>query len=398
MIKSLNITKKKIKIFNLNFGPQHPSAHGVLRLILELNGEIIQRVDPHIGLLHRGTEKLIENKSVLQSLPYFDRLDYVSMMAQEHAYSIIIEKILNCNVPKRSQYIRVIFNEITRILNHLMSITTHALDVGALTPFLWAFEEREKLMEFYERVSGARMHAAYIRPGGVNQDLPLGLLNDIFIFINQFNSRIQEIEELLTNNRIWKQRLINIGTVNKNKALNLGFSGVMLRASGIQWDLRKNQSYEIYDDLNFDIAMGSNGDCYDRYLVRIEEMRQSINIINQCLNYIPEGDIKTLNNKIVQPNRYLMKTTMEGLIHHFKYYSENILLKPNEIYSAIEAPKGEFGIYLVSNGTNKAYRCKIRAPGFNHLQGLNLMVENSFIADLVTCIGSIDIVFGEIDR
>ena len=398
MIKSLNITKKKIKIFNLNFGPQHPSAHGVLRLILELNGEIIQRVDPHIGLLHRGTEKLIENKSVLQSLPYFDRLDYVSMMAQEHAYSIIIEKILNCNVPKRSQYIRVIFNEITRILNHLMSITTHALDVGALTPFLWAFEEREKLMEFYERVSGARMHAAYIRPGGVNQDLPLGLLNDIFIFINQFNSRIQEIEELLTNNRIWKQRLINIGTINKNKALNLGFSGVMLRASGIQWDLRKNQSYEIYDDLNFDIAMGSNGDCYDRYLVRIEEMRQSINIINQCLNYIPEGDIKTLNNKIVQPSRYLMKTTMEGLIHHFKYYSENILLKPNEIYSAIEAPKGEFGIYLVSNGTNKAYRCKIRAPGFNHLQGLNLMVENSFIADLVTCIGSIDIVFGEIDR
>jgi NADH dehydrogenase I D subunit len=398
MIKSLNLIKKKIKIFNLNFGPQHPSAHGVLRLILELNGEIIQRVDPHIGLLHRGTEKLIENKTVLQSLPYFDRLDYVSMMAQEHAYSIVIEKILNCNIPKRSQYIRVLFNEITRILNHLMSITTHALDVGALTPFLWGFEEREKLIEFYERVSGSRMHAGYIRPGGVNQDLPLGLLNDIFIFINQFNSRIQEIEELLTNNRIWKQRLINIGVVNKDKALNLGFSGVMLRASGIQWDLRKNQSYEIYDDLDFSIPIGNNGDCYDRYIVRIEEMRQSINIINQCLNYIPEGNIKTLNNKIVQPSRYLMKTTMEGLIHHFKYFSEGIILRPNEIYSAVEAPKGEFGIYLVSNGTNKPYRCKIRAPGFNHLQGLNVMVENSFIADLVTCIGSIDIVFGEIDR
>lgn len=398
MFKKVKKKKERLKIFNLNFGPQHPSAHGVLRLILELRGEIIQRVDPHIGLLHRGTEKLIEYKNFLQALPYFDRLDYVSMMAQEHAYSLAIEKALNSEVPLRAQYIRVLFCEITRILNHLMSLTTHALDVGALTPFLWAFEEREKLMEFYERVSGARMHAAYIRPGGVNQDLPLGLLQDIYIFIKQFCSRIDEIEDLLTNNRIWKQRLINIGLISKNQALNLGFSGVMLRASGIQWDLRKNQSYEIYDSLDFDIPTGIYGDCYDRYLIRIEEMRQSVKIIYQCLNNIPAGDIKVRNNKITQPSRALMKTSMESLIHHFKFYSEGFNVPPNEVYSAVEAPKGEFGVFLVTDGTNRPYRCKIRSPGLNHLQGLNLLVENSFIADLVTCIGTIDIVFGEIDR
>jgi NADH dehydrogenase (ubiquinone) Fe-S protein 2 len=398
MFKQVKKKKERLKIFNLNFGPQHPSAHGVLRLILELRGEIIQRVDPHIGLLHRGTEKLIEYKNFLQALPYFDRLDYVSMMAQEHAYSLAIEKALNSTIPLRAQYIRVLFCEITRILNHLMSITTHALDVGALTPFLWAFEEREKLMEFYERVSGARMHAAYIRPGGVNQDLPLGLLEDIYIFIKQFCSRIDEIEDLLTNNRIWKQRLINIGLITKAQAFNLGFSGVMLRASGIQWDLRKDQSYEIYDSLQFDIPIGVYGDCYDRYLVRIEEMRQSVKIIYQCLNNMPGGDIKVRNNKITQPSRSLMKTSMESLIHHFKFYSEGFNVPSNEIYSAVEAPKGEFGVFLVTDGSNRPYRCKIRSPGLNHLQGLNLLVENSFIADLVTCIGTIDIVFGEIDR
>jgi NADH dehydrogenase (ubiquinone) Fe-S protein 2 len=397
-MKKIKKVKHKLKIFNLNFGPQHPSAHGVLRLILELHGEIIQRVDPQIGLLHRGTEKLIEYKTFLQALPYFDRLDYVSMMAQEHAYSLVIEKALNCTIPVRAQFIRVLFCEITRILNHLMSITTHALDVGALTPFLWAFEEREKLMEFYERVSGARMHAAYIRPGGINQDLPLGLLDDIYIFIKQFIARIDEIEELLTLNRIWKQRLINVGVITKKQALNLGFSGVMIRATGIPWDLRKLQSYEIYDQLKFNVPISWNGDCYDRYLIRIEEMRQSVQIIYQCLNLIPGGDIKVRDNKISQPSRILMKSSMESLIHHFKFYSDGFYVPSNEVYCAVEAPKGEFGISLIFDGTNRPYRCKIRSPGLNHLQGLNLMVENSFIADLVTCIGTIDIVFGEIDR
>lgn len=390
--------KQKLKIFNLNFGPQHPSAHGVLRLVLELHGEIIQRADPHIGLLHRGTEKLIEYKTFLQALPYFDRLDYVSMMAQEHAFSLAVEKVVNCKVPRRSQYIRVIFCEITRILNHLMSITTHAMDVGALTPFLWAFEEREKLMGFYERVSGARMHAAYIRPGGVHQDIPVGLLNDIYLFIRQFFFRIDEIEELLTNNRIWKQRLIDVGIVTKKQALDLGFSGVMLRASGVKWDLRKNQSYEIYDKVKFEIPIGYNGDCYDRYKIRLSEMRQSVMIINQCINKIPTGDIKVRNSKITQPPRALMKHSMEGLIHHFKFYSEGFKARPAEVYCAVEAPKGEFGVFLVTDNSNKPYRCKIRSPGLNHLQGLNIMVEGSLIADLVTCIGAIDIVFGEIDR
>jgi NADH dehydrogenase (ubiquinone) Fe-S protein 2 len=356
-----------IKTFNLNFGPQHPSAHGVLRLILELNGEVIKKADAHIGLLHRGTEKLIEHKTFMQALPYFDRLDYVSMMAQEHCFSLAVEKLLNIQVPERAKYIRVIFNEITRILNHLMSLTTHALDVGAVTPFLWAFEEREKLMEFYERASGARMHANYIRIGGVYQDIPRGFLNDLYLFVNQFSSRIDEIEELLTENRIWKQRLINVGIVSKEQALDFGFSGVMLRGSGICWDLRKTQTYEIYNKLNFSIPVGTHGDCFDRYLIRVEEMRQSLNIIAQSINKMPSGLIKLENNKVVPPIKSKIKTSMEALIHHFKIYSEGFLVTPGEIYIATEAPKGEFGVFLVSNGCKKPYKCKIKAPGFLHL-------------------------------
>lgn len=389
---------KKIKNFSINFGPQHPAAHGVLRLILELNGEVVQKADSHIGLLHRGTEKLIEYKNYLQALPYFDRLDYVSMMCQEHAYVLAVEKLLNCNVPLRAQYIRVLFSEITRILNHLLAICCHALDVGAMTPYFWGFEEREKLMEFYERVSGARMHAAYFRPGGVSQDLPKGLLKDIYIFCEQFNTRLDEIEEMLTNNRIWKQRLVDIGIVSAKDALNLGFSGVMLRGSGISWDLRKTQPYEIYNQLKFDIPVGTNGDCYDRYLIRIEEMRQSIRIILQILNKIPKGSIKLDDKKITNPTRIQIKNSMEALIHHFKYYSENITVNSGETYTVIEAPKGEYGVYLISDGTNKPYRCKIKSPGFLHLQALDFIAKNHMIADVVTIIGTLDIVFGEIDR
>lgn len=389
---------KKIKNFSINFGPQHPAAHGVLRLILELNGEVVQKADSHIGLLHRGTEKLIEYKNYLQALPYFDRLDYVSMMCQEHAYVLAIEKLLNCDIPLRAQYIRVLFSEITRILNHLLAVCCHALDVGAMTPYFWGFEEREKLMEFYERVSGARMHAAYFRPGGVNQDLPKGLLNDIYIFCDQFNTRLDEIEEMLTNNRIWKQRLVDIGVVSAKDALNLGFSGVMLRGSGISWDLRKTQPYEVYDQLEFDVPVGTNGDCYDRYLIRIEEMRQSIRIILQVLNKIPNGPIKLDDKKIINPNRTQIKNSMESLIHHFKYYSENISVNSGETYTVIEAPKGEYGVYLVSDGTNKPYRCKIKSPGFLHLQALDFIAKNHMIADVVTIIGTLDVVFGEIDR
>ena len=388
----------KIKHFNINFGPQHPAAHGVLRLVLELKGEVVIKADPHIGLLHRGTEKLIEYRTYLQALPYFDRLDYVSMMAQEHAYTLAIENLLKVNIPIRAQYIRVIFSEITRILNHLLALTTHALDVGAMTPFLWGFEEREKLMEFYERVSGARMHAAYIRPGGVSQDLPMGLLNDIFLFINSFNSRIDELEELLTGNRIWKQRLVDIGIVNYKDALDWSFSGVLLRGSGVSWDLRKNQPYEIYDQLKFKIPVGKNGDCYDRYLIRINEMRESIYIIYQCLNKIPNGPVKINDNKLLVPTRAHMKHSMESLIHHFKLYSEGFFIKKNETYAAIEAPKGEFGVFLVSNNKNKPYRCHVRAPGFAHLQGLDFMSKGHMIADVVTIIGTQDIVFGEVDR
>lgn len=395
-LKKKNLVRK-VKNFTLNFGPQHPAAHGVLRLLLELKGETVVKATPHIGLLHRGTEKLIEYKNYLQALPYFDRLDYVSMMTQEHAYSLAIEKLLKITIPKRAQYIRMLFLEITRILNHLLALTTHALDVGAMTPFLWAFEEREKLMEFYERVSGARMHASYIRPGGVFLDLPIGLLNDIFIFINSFNSRIDEIEELLTNNRIWKQRLINIGIVTAKNALNWSFSGVLLRGSGISWDLRKTQTYELYNELNFKIPIGKNGDCFDRYLIRIKEMRESINIINQCINNIPNGSINILNNKYTVPSKIYSKYSMEELIHHFKFYTENITLLKSETYIAVEAPKGEFGVFLVSD-KNKPYRCHIRPPGLSHLQGLNLMSKDHMIADVVTIIGTQDIVFGEIDR
>ena len=388
----------KIKTFNLNFGPQHPSAHGVLRLILELDGELIKKADPHIGLLHRGTEKLIEYKTYLQALPYFDRLDYVSMLSQEHAFCLSIEKLLNCKLTPRAQYIRVLFSEITRLLNHLLALTTHALDVGAFTPFLWAFEEREKLMNFYEKVSGARMHACFFRVGGISQDLPLGTINEIFEFCKQFGSRIDEIEELLTNNRIWKQRLVNVGVVTKQEALTRGFSGVLLRGSGINWDLRKNYPYENYNQFSFSVPIGVNGDCYDRYLVRINEMRQSLSIILQCLNYLPSGPINIRNNKIVPPTRVKMKSDMESLIHHFKLYSEGFTVLKNYSYCSIEAPKGEFGIFLISDGTNKPYRCKIRAPGFDHLQGLNYMAKNSYLADVVTIIGTQDIVFGEVDR
>lgn len=389
---------KQIKNFTFNFGPQHPAAHGVLRLVLEMNGEVVVRAEPHIGLLHRGTEKLIEYKTYLQALPYFDRLDYVSMMAQEHAYSLAVEKLLNCEVPLRAQYIRVLFCEITRILNHLLALTTHAMDVGALTPFLWAFEEREKLLEFYERVSGARMHASYIRPGGVAQDLPLGCSEDIFRFCEQFASRIDEIEEMLTNNRIWKQRLVDIGTVTAQQALDWGFSGVMLRGSGVSWDLRKASPYDVYDQLDFDVPVGTRGDCYDRYCIRVEEMRQSLRIIVQCLNMMPTGLIKTDDRKISPPSRAQMKQSMESVIHHFKLYTEGAHVPEGETYTAVEAPKGEFGVYLVSNGTNRPYRCKIRAPGFAHLQGLDFMSKHHMLADVVTIIGTQDIVFGEVDR
>jgi len=390
--------KKKLQTYNLNFGPQHPSAHGVLRLILELTGETVRKATPHIGLLHRGTEKLIEYKTYLQALPYLDRLDYVSMMVNEHAYALAVEKLINCRIPLRAQYIRVLFDEITRILNHIMALTTHAMDVGALTPFLWAFEEREKLMEFYERVSGARMHAAYIRPGGVAVDIPLGLLNDIYLFIKQFSSRLDEMEELLTSNRIWIERLTNIGIVTKEQVLDMGFSGVLVRASGIKQDLRKTEPYEIYEKLTFNIAVGNKGDSYDRYCVRMEEMRQSLRIIEQVINKMPGGPIKTDDKKVIGESRDTMKYSMEALIQHFKYYTQGFSVSERQTYTAIEAPKGEFGVYLVSDGSSRPYRCKIKAPGFLHLQGLNAMATTHLLSDVVTLIGTLDIVFGEVDR
>lgn len=389
---------KKIKNFTMNFGPQHPAAHGVLRLVLELEGEMVIRADPHIGLLHRGTEKLIEYKNYIQALPYFDRLDYVSMMSQEHGYALAVENLLNCRVPVRAQFIRVMFAEVTRLLNHLLSLTTHAIDVGAMTPLLWGFEEREKLMEFYERVSGARMHAAYFRPGGVSQDLPLGLCDDIYKFIRQFSHRILEIEELLTNNRIWKQRLVEIGVVTYEEALDWGFSGVMLRGSGISWDLRKMSPYDAYDQVQFAIPVGKHGDCFDRYLIRIEEMKESLLIIEQCLNLLPQGEVKVDDHKIAPPSRAIMKHSMESLIHHFKLYTEGYAVEFGETYAVVEAPKGEFGVYIKSDGTNRPYRCRIKAPGFLHLQGLNFMSKGHMIADVVTMIGTQDIVFGEVDR
>ena len=396
-LKKKNL-KKKIKNFTINFGPQHPAAHGVLRLVLELKGEIIHRADPHIGLLHRGTEKLIEYKNFIQALPYFDRLDYVSMMAQEHTYCLAVEKLLNCEIPLRAQYLRVMFAEITRILNHLLAVGCHAMDVGASTPLLWSFEEREKLMEFYERVSGARMHAAYFRPGGVHMDIPKGLLNDIYIFIKQFSLRLDEIEELLTENRIWKQRLVDVGVVSLKDALDWGFSGVMLRGSGVRWDLRKTQPYDVYDKIDFAIPTGVNGDCYDRYLIRLLEMRESLKIIEQCLNSIDVGIYKNSDNKITPPSRKDLKTSMESLTHHFKIFTQSFVIEKNETYMASEAPKGEFGVFIVSDGSNRPYRCKIKSPGFSHLQSLNHMSKEHLLADVVTIIGTQDIVFGEVDR
>lgn len=388
----------EFKTVTLNFGPQHPAAHGVLRLILELDGEVIERADPHIGLLHRGTEKLIEHKTYLQAVPYFDRLDYVSPMCQEHGFALAVERLLKCEVPIRAQYIRVMFSELTRILNHCLNITTQALDVGATTPLLWLFEEREKIMGFYEEVSGSRMHAAYFRPGGVAQDLPDGLLAKIKNFCTSFPKILADTETLLTDNRIWKQRLVDIGVVTDKQAQAWGFSGPMLRGSGVAWDLRKSQPYEIYDQVNFDIPIGKNGDCYDRYLIRVEEMYQSIRIIKQCIEAMPEGPVKSLDRKISTPSREEMKHSMEAMIHHFKLYTEGYHVPAGEAYAAVEAPKGEFGVYLVADGTNRPYRCRIKAPGFAHLQGLNFLAKGHMIADVVTIIGSLDVVFGEIDR
>ncbi|MBN8531630.1 MAG: NADH-quinone oxidoreductase subunit D [Alphaproteobacteria bacterium] len=388
----------ELKNLTLNFGPQHPAAHGVLRLVLEMDGEVVERADPHIGLLHRGTEKLIEYKTYLQALPYMDRLDYVSPMSLEHAFSLATEKLLGCEVPRRAQYIRVLFSEITRILNHILNITTQALDVGAMTPLLWLFEEREKMLEFYERASGARFHAAYIRPGGVHQDIPKGLLEDIDRFADGFVKYLDDVDDLLTENRIWKQRTVDIGVVSAGDAQAWGFSGPMLRGSGIPWDLRKSQPYEVYSELDFDIPIGKNGDCWDRYLVRMEEMRQSLKIIKQCIEKMPEGPVVTSDRKIAPPKRSEMKQSMEALIHHFKLYTEGYHVPAGETYTAVEAPKGEFGIFLVADGSNKPYRCKVRAPGFAHLQALEFMSKGHMLADVVTIIGTMDIVFGEIDR
>ncbi len=391
------MTKEK-KTMNLNFGPQHPAAHGVLRLILELDGEIVEKADPHIGLLHRGTEKLIENKTYLQAIPYFDRLDYVAPMNQEHAFALAIEKIMDIEVPIRGQYIRVIFCEIGRILSHILNITTQALDVGALTPSLWGFEEREKLMGFYERVSGSRLHANYFRPGGVHKDLPRGLEKDILDFCEAFPKIIDDLETLLTDNRIFKQRNVDIGVVSKEDALNYSFSGVMLRGSGVAWDLRRSQPYDCYEQIDFKIPIGKNGDCYDRYLCRIEEMRESVKIIEQCLKNLPKGPVKSLDNKITPPAKKDIKQSMEALIHHFKLFTEGYRVKKDEIYTAVEAPKGEFGVYLISDGTNRPYKCKIRAPGFSHLQAMDFLIKGHMLADVPAVLGSLDIVFGEIDR
>ncbi len=384
--------------FTFNFGPQHPAAHGVLRLVMELDGEVITRSDPHIGLLHRGTEKLIENRTYIQALPYFDRLDYVSMMAQEHVWCLAVEKLLRVEVPRRAQYIRVLFLELTRLLNHLLWLGCHGLDVGAMSVFLYAFRDRETLMDFYEEVSGARMHANYFRPGGVSKDMPEGLTDKIQKFVDGMWANIDEYEGLLSENRIWKQRLVDVGTVSAEEAQAWGFTGPMLRGSGVPYDLRKAQPYEIYDELEFDIPVGKNGDSYDRYLIRMEEMRQSLHLIEQCLERMPEGPIKAQNFKVSPPTRGDMKNSMEAMIHHFKYYTEGLHVPAGEVYVAVEAPKGEMGVYLVSDGSSKPYRCKIRAPGFAHLQGFDFMAKGHMLADAVTIIGTQDVVFGEIDR
>ena len=389
---------KQKKTMNLNFGPQHPAAHGVLRLILQLDGEIVEKADPHIGLLHRGTEKLIEHKTYTQAVPYFDRLDYVAPMNQEHAFALAVEKLLNIEVPIRGQYIRVLFCEIGRILSHILNVTTQALDVGALTPSLWGFEERETLMTFYERASGSRLHANYFRTGGVHQDVPNDLLKDIGIFCTKFPKIIDDLENLLTDNRIFKQRNVQIGVVTKEEALAHSFSGVMLRGSGIAWDLRKSQPYDCYEQMEFNIPIGKNGDCYDRYLCRIEEMKESVKIINQCLANLPRGPIKTLDGKISPPPKKDIKNSMEALIHHFKLFTEGYRVEKDEIYTAVEAPKGEFGVYLISDGSSKPYKCKIRAPGFSHLQAMDYLIKGHMLADVPAVLGSMDIVFGEVDR
>ena len=388
----------QIKPLTLNFGPQHPAAHGVLRMVLEMDGEIVERVDPHVGLLHRGTEKLIEHKTYLQALPYFDRLDYVSPMCQEHAFALAVEKLLGIEAPARGQYIRVLFSEITRILNHLLNTGAFIMDVGATTPMLWTFEQRDKLLEFYERVSGARFHAAYFRPGGVHQDLPPGLDADIAAFCDQFDAAIDDIETVVTNNRIFRQRTVDIGVVTAEQAMALGFSGPMLRGSNVPWDLRKSQPYEVYDELEFDVAVGKNGDCFDRYLLRIEEMKQSVHLIRQCLDKMPGGEVLNEDHKFTPPRRGDMKQSMESLIHHFKLYTEGVKVPEGDVYACVEAPKGEFGVFLVSDGSSKPYKCKIRAPGFAHLAAMDELSKGHQLADTVAILGSMDVVFGEIDR
>ncbi|MEX3009336.1 NADH-quinone oxidoreductase subunit D [Hoeflea sp. TYP-13] len=396
------MTEHNVRNFNINFGPQHPAAHGVLRLVLELDGEVVERVDPHIGLLHRGTEKLIETKTYLQAVPYFDRLDYVAPMNQEHAFALAVERLADVEVPMRGQLVRVLYSEIGRILSHLLNVTTQAMDVGALTPPLWGFEEREKLMVFYERACGARMHAAYVRPGGVHQDLPPELVEDIGKWCDPFLKVCDDLEGLLTDNRIFKQRNVDIGVVSQDDAWALGFSGVVLRSTGAAWDLRRAQPYECYSDLDFDIPVGKNGDCYDRYVMRMEEMRQSVRIMKQCVELLlgshKTGPVSSIDGKIVPPKRGEMKRSMEALIHHFKLYTEGYHVPEGEVYAAVEAPKGEFGVYLVSDGSNKPYRCKIKAPGYAHLQAMDYICRNHMLADVSAVLGSLDIVFGEVDR
>ncbi|MBT3928162.1 MAG: NADH-quinone oxidoreductase subunit D [Rhodospirillaceae bacterium] len=392
------MSETRIKNMTINLGPQHPAAHGVLRLVLEMDGEVVERVDPHIGLLHRGTEKLIEHKTYLQAVPYFDRLDYVVPMNQEHAFALAVERLLGIEAPLRAQYIRVLYSEIGRISNHLLNICVMILDVGAFTPYFWGFEEREIIMEFYERASGARMHAAYFRPGGVASDLPPDLLRDIGEWNKRFPKVIDDIEGLITENRVFKQRTVDIGSTSPAEAFDWGFSGPMLRATGVAWDLRRNQPYEVYDELEFSIPVGTTGDGYERYLVRMAEMRESVKIIDQCLARLPDGPVKVVDNKISPPSRSQMKNSMEALIHHFKLYTEGYHVPAGETYAAVEAPKGEFGVYLVSDGSNKPYRCKIRSPGFAHLQALEYVSRNRMLADVVVNIASMDIVFGEIDR
>jgi len=396
------MTEAQLRTFNINFGPQHPAAHGVLRLVVELDGEVVERVDPHIGLLHRGTEKLIEQKTYLQAVPYFDRLDYVAPMNQEHAFALAVERLLGIKVPIRGQLIRVLYCEIGRILNHLLQVTTQAMDVGALTPPLWGFEEREKLMVFYERASGARMHSAYFRPGGVHQDLPEKLVEDIGKWIDPFYKTLDDLEVLLTENRIFKQRNVDIGVVSLEDAWAWGFSGVMVRGAGAAWDLRRSQPYECYPEMEFQIPVGRNGDCYDRYVIRMAEMRQSAKIMRQCVERLlgkeKVGPVSNTDGKIVPPKRGEMKRSMEALIHHFKLYTEGYRVPAGEVYAAVEAPKGEFGVYLVSDGTNKPYRCKLRAPSFAHLQAMDFLCKGHMLADVSAVLGSIDIVFGEVDR